>query len=132
MIRSGGFIFSGFLPSYVTHGLAFASLSRPLVTIYAMADAGCIGGGWPSSRLLKRGWVPIARKTAMAMCEVAVVPLISAADVAQFWPAVLPIGLAAAAHQGGSGNWFTLASDMFLERAVASVVGWICGRCRGY
>ena len=64
----------------------------------------------------------------MAMCEVAVVPLISAAGVAQFWPTVLPIGLAAAAHQGGSGNWFTLASDMFLERAVvASVVGWVAG-----
>jgi len=66
----------------------------------------------------------------MAMCEVAVVPLISVAGVAQFWPAVLPIGLAAAAHQGRSGNWFTLASGTFPERAVASVVGWICGRCR--
>src|SRR5215469_10454051 len=43
LIRSGGFIFFGFLLSYVTHGLALASLSRPSVTIYAMADAGSIG-----------------------------------------------------------------------------------------
>jgi ACS family hexuronate transporter-like MFS transporter len=33
------------------------------------------------------------------------------------------IGLAAAGHQGWSANVFTLASDMFPARAVASVVG---------
>jgi ACS family hexuronate transporter-like MFS transporter len=39
------------------------------------------------------------------------------------WTAVLLIGLAAAAHQGFSANLFTLPSDMFPARAVASVVG---------
>ena len=33
------------------------------------------------------------------------------------------VGLAAAAHQGWSANAFTLVSDMFPRRAVASVVG---------
>src|SRR5579864_8356469 len=59
----------------------------------------------------------------MAICALAVVPIVSVSQVAQLWPAVLLIGLAAAAHQGWSCNLFTLASDMFPKRAVASVVG---------
>jgi ACS family hexuronate transporter-like MFS transporter len=43
--------------------------------------------------------------------------------VASLWVAVLLVGLAAAAHQGFSANLFTLPSDMFPSRAVASVVG---------
>jgi len=43
--------------------------------------------------------------------------------VSGLWPAVLLIGLAAAGHQGFSANLFTLTSDLFPSRAVASVVG---------
>jgi len=114
------------VPSFLhsKHGLTLTELSGPLVTIYIMADGGSIAGGWLSSRLLKRGWsVNRARKTVMAICALAVVPVISVSRVAQLWPAVLLIGLAAAAHQGWSCNLFTLASDMFPKRAVASVVG---------
>jgi len=39
------------------------------------------------------------------------------------WLAVGLIGLATAGHQGWSANVFTLTSDMFPRRAVASVVG---------
>ena len=114
------------VPSFLhsKHGLTLTQLSGPLVVIYIMADGGSIAGGWLSSRLLKRGWsVNRARKTAMAICALAVVPIISVSRVVQLWPAVLLIGLAAAAHQGWSCNLFTLASDMFPKRAVASVVG---------
>ena len=114
------------VPSFLhsKHGLTLTQLSGPLVVIYVMADGGSIAGGWLSSRLLKRGWsVNRARKTAMAICALAVVPIISVSRVVQLWPAVLLIGLAAAAHQGWSCNLFTLASDMFPKRAVASVVG---------
>ena len=114
------------VPSFLhsKHGLTLTQLSGPLVVIYIMADGGSIAGGWLSSRLLKRGWsLNRARKTAMAICALAVVPIISVSRVVQLWPAVLLIGLAAAAHQGWSCNLFTLASDMFPKRAVASVVG---------
>jgi ACS family hexuronate transporter-like MFS transporter len=114
------------IPSFLhsKHGLTLTELSAPLVVIYVMADGGSIAGGWLSSRLLKRGWsVNRARKTAMAACAVAVVPIVTVSRVAQLWPAVLLIGLAAAAHQGWSCNLFTLVSDMFPKRAVASVVG---------
>jgi len=39
------------------------------------------------------------------------------------WLAVLVIGIAAAAHQAWSANIFTTVSDMFPNRAVASVTG---------
>ena len=114
------------IPSFLhnKHGLTLTELSGPLVVIYVMADGGSILGGWLSFRLLKRGWsVNRGRKTAMAICALAVVPIVSVSQVAQLWPAVLLIGLAAAAHQGWSCNLFTLASDLFPREAVASVVG---------
>jgi ACS family hexuronate transporter-like MFS transporter len=41
----------------------------------------------------------------------------------RYWLAVLLIALAAASHQAWSANIFTLVSDVFPKRAVASVVG---------
>jgi ACS family hexuronate transporter-like MFS transporter len=39
------------------------------------------------------------------------------------WPAVLLIGLAAAAHQAWSANLFTTVSDMFPKKDVATITG---------
>jgi ACS family hexuronate transporter-like MFS transporter len=90
-----------------------------------MADVGSIGGGWLSSSLIGRGWtVNAARKTAMLVCALAVVPISFAAGARSEWVAVGLVGLAAAAHQGWSANVFTLASDMFPRQAVGSVVGF--------
>jgi MFS transporter, ACS family, hexuronate transporter len=106
------------------HGLDLKSMGLPLVVIYLVADIGSIGGGWISSALIKRGWtVNAARKFAMLMCALAVVPIIFAAKASNLWVAVGLVSLAAAAHQGWSANLFTLTSDMFPRRAVGSVVG---------
>ncbi len=99
-------------------------IGPPLVVIYLLADIGSILGGWLSSSLLKRGWsANAARKTAMFICALCVLPVIWAPVVSNMWLAVFFIGLAAAAHQGYSANLFTLTSDMFPRNAVASVVG---------
>ena len=99
-------------------------LPLPLITIYLLADFGSVGGGWLSSALLKRGWtVNAARKTAMLVCAVCVIPVIWVPQVAGQWTAVMLLGLAAACHQGFAANVFTLASDLFPRRAVGSVVG---------
>src|SRR5206468_1131492 len=96
------------------YGLSLGELGPPLVAIYVMSDIGSIGGGWLSSRLIKRGWtVNRARKTTMLICALCVVPIVVAANVRNLWIAVGLIGLATAAHQGWSANIFTLASDMF-------------------
>jgi MFS transporter, ACS family, aldohexuronate transporter len=109
---------------YSEHGLSLTKLGPPLVAIYVAADMGSIAGGGFSSALIKRGWtVNRSRKTAMLVCALAVVPVIAASRISAVWPAVALIGLATAAHQGWSANIFTLVSDMFPRRAVASVVG---------
>lgn len=106
--------------------LPFDSLTSglPLVVIYLMADVGSIGGGWLSSSLIKRG-LPVsrARKSAMLVCALCVVPIVLVSQTSNMWVAVGLIGLAAAAHQGWSANVFTMTSDMFPRRAVGSVVG---------
>lgn len=107
------------------HGLTLSKVGPPLIVIYVVADVGSIGGGWLSSRFIKIGWsVNRARKTAMLICALCVVPVIFAPMVSGLWTAVAIISLAAAAHQGWSANIFTTASDMFPKRAVGSVVGF--------
>jgi MFS transporter, ACS family, hexuronate transporter len=103
---------------------SITSFGLPLVVIYLAADVGSVGGGWLSSMLIKRGW-PIhrARKTAMLVCALCVVPIVFVSQTSNIWIAVALIGLAASAHQGWSANVFTMTSDLFPRRAVGSVVG---------
>jgi ACS family hexuronate transporter-like MFS transporter len=106
------------------HGLNLTQVGLPLVTIYLISDVGSVAGGWLSSRLIGRGvTVNSARKLAMLICAVCVVPIVYAYRAQGLWSTVLLIGLAAAAHQGFSANLYTTASDMFPSQAVASVVG---------
>jgi ACS family hexuronate transporter-like MFS transporter len=105
-------------------GIKLASVALPLVVIYLLADVGSVAGGWLSSALIKRGWtVNRARKTAMLVAAVAIVPTMFAPTAHSLWVAVAIVSVAAAAHQWWSCNLFTTASDMFPRRAVASVVG---------
>lgn len=105
-------------------GVDIKRIGPPMITIYLMADVGSIAGGWMSSKLIGMGWTTnSARKLAVLICALLVVPVSVAPVVSNMWTAVLLIGLAAAAHQGFSANLYTLASDMFPRRAVGSVVG---------
>jgi ACS family hexuronate transporter-like MFS transporter len=106
------------------YGVDIKSMGIPLVVIYSMASIGSIGGGWLPALLIKRGLtVNAARKLAMLLCALCVIPVFLAASTTNVWYAVLLIGLACGAHQGWSANLFTLSSDMFPKRAVGSVVG---------
>lgn len=106
------------------HALTLSQVGLPVVLIYVISDCGSVAGGWLPSRLMLKGFsVNAARKTALLICAVLVVPIVYTYRAAGLWTAVVLIGLAAAAHQGFSANLFTLASDLFPRRAVASVVG---------
>ena len=108
-----------------THGLSLRQIGPPIVVIYLMADAGSVLGGWFSSWLIQHGRsVAVARKAAMLICAVSVVPVMFAPQVTSTASTVLLIGLAAAAHQGFSANVYTLSSDMFPKKAVATIVGF--------
>jgi ACS family hexuronate transporter-like MFS transporter len=114
------------LPKFLNqeYGLTLTALGPPLIAIYLFADIGSIGGGWIAGRFIKRGWsVNRARKGAMLVCALSVVPIVFASSATNLWTAVVLIGLATAGHQGWSANVFTLTSDMFPRHAVGSVVG---------
>jgi ACS family hexuronate transporter-like MFS transporter len=73
---------------------------------------------------IRRGFsVNAARKWTMFFCALGVLPIATVYRITGLWPATLLIGLAAAGHQGFSANLYTLTSDLFPSRAVASVVG---------
>lgn len=114
------------LPSYFssTFQIDLKKPSLELAVVYTATTIGSIGGGYLSGYFIRLGW-PVfrARKTAMLIFALAVVPIVLAQYTTNVWAAVGLISLAAAAHQAWSANIFTTASDMFPKRAVSSVVG---------
>jgi len=120
------YMFLFWLPDFLEkrHGLDLKSFGPPLVAIFVASDLGSIAGGWLSSHLIHRGW-PLnrARKTVMLICALAVTPIFLAQYVDSLWIAVAIIGLATAGHQGWSANLYTIVSDVFPRKAVASVIG---------
>lgn len=104
--------------------LGLTQSSLPLMIMFLAASGGGVGGGWLSSKLLKLGWtVNAARKTALLVCALCVVPVVATPFVPNPWLAVSLVGLAAAAHCGFAANLFTLVSDTVPKQAVSSVVG---------
>lgn len=115
------------LPGFLNraYGLPIGRLGLPLVVIYNMSAFGSIYGGWLPGKFISWGWsVNRARKTAMLIYALAVVPVMFVGHVHGVWSVVALLSLATAAHQAWSANMFTLASDMFPRRTVASVVGY--------
>jgi ACS family hexuronate transporter-like MFS transporter len=114
------------LPGYLqrTFNMSMSESRTPLVAVYFISCIGSIGGGYISSALLNAGKSPnVARKTALLICALCVVPVLFAPYTKNIWIVVGLVGLAAAAHQGWSANLFTIPSDTFPKAAVASVVG---------
>ena len=114
------------LPSYfsTSFNLDLKKPGWPLVIIYMATSIGSIGGGYLSSYFIQKEWpVYKARKTAMFIFALCVLPIMSAKYATNMWVAVALISLAAAAHQAWSANIFTVASDMFPKKAISSVVG---------
>jgi ACS family hexuronate transporter-like MFS transporter len=116
------------LPSFLNkqYGMVKTEVAIPIALVYTMTTVGSIYGGWLSGYLIGKGWeVYKARKTAMLIFALLVIPVVSAQALGQFshWYAVLIIGLAASSHQAWSANIFTTVSDMFPKKAVASVTG---------
>jgi len=115
------------IPDFLNRNLNLdlKGMRLPLFVIYSGATVGSIAGGWLSSWLLKRGWsVNASRKTTLLVCALAVTPIMLAARTHDPWVAIGLVALAAGAHQGWSGNIYTIASDMFPRAAVAYVVGF--------
>jgi ACS family hexuronate transporter-like MFS transporter len=105
-------------------GLNLRQFGLPLVAVYTVTGLGSILGGGLSAWLLRRGWsLNRARKTATLVCACCTVPIMFATRTQHVWLATGFFALAAAANQGWSATMFTVVSDVFPKRAVASVVG---------
>ncbi|HZQ44028.1 MAG TPA: hypothetical protein VFA99_12285 [Acidobacteriaceae bacterium] len=65
----------------------------------------------------------------MLIYATAVVPIVFVERAHSLWGVIALVSLVTAAHQAWSANLFTLVSDMFPRRTVASVVG--IGACGG-
>lgn len=114
------------LPGYLgeRYHLDLKSFGPPLIAIYVLSDLGSVVGGWLSSSLIRRGRsVNAARKIAMLICAIGVLPIFFAQSINNMWMAVAIIGVATAAHQAFSTNLYTLPSDLFPRSAVGSVIG---------
>jgi ACS family hexuronate transporter-like MFS transporter len=108
------------------YNLSKTQIAFPIAIAYTMATIGSIAGGWLPMYFIKNGKsVAAARKTAMFIYALCVIPVISAQYLGaiNMWLAISVIGLAMAAHQAWSANIFTTVSDMFPKNATASVTG---------
>ncbi len=116
------------LPAYLKaqYGLTGMAVVFPLAVLYTMSSVGSIGGGWFPMYYINKGYEPYAGRM-KAMLTIAMFPLIVLSaqylGVYSMWFPVVIIGIGTAAHQAWSANIFTTVSDMFPNRAVASVTG---------
>lgn len=120
------------LPKYLVEarGFTIAKLEWFGMIPFVAAVPGSVFGGWLSGHLIHRGWsVSAGRKTAMLVCALAMPAGVAAVLAGNPWLAIGLISISTSAHQGWSANVFTLASDIFPKRDVASVVG--VGGCAG-
>jgi len=105
-------------------GLDLKGRTVPIATIYVLASVGSIAGGWLSGYFMKIGWsTNKARKITLLICAALVFPVAFASFSDNPWMAVGLMAVAASAHQAWSANLFSLTSDMFPRRMVASVTG---------
>ena len=101
-----------------------STIGPALIGVYLLADIGSIAGGWASSHFITRGWsVNRARKTTLFLAALCAVPLLFVLQVDSPLLVVLLIGLGTAGHQAFSSNIFTMISDLYPRRAVATVAG---------
>ncbi|MCU0420171.1 MAG: MFS transporter [Cyclobacteriaceae bacterium] len=116
------------LPSFLNkeYGLQKTELALPVALVYVLASVGSIFGGWLSGHFMSRGMdAHHARKKAMLIFAFMAVPVVvaQAAGSLTLWFAVIIIGIAAAGHQAWSANLYSVASDIFPKKVVASIVG---------
>ena len=115
-----------FIPDFLQKkfNLSLAETGVWTSVFFAVALGGGVAGGWFSGKLMALGWsLNRARKTALLVCALCVVPVFFAPYVPAVWMAVLIVGIAGFAHQGWSANGYSVVADTVPKEAVSSVVG---------
>jgi MFS transporter, ACS family, hexuronate transporter len=94
--------------------------------VYSISTVGSILGGWVPKKFINNG-MPAYKARKYSLLIYAFFPLLVllASRLGQIntWYAVFTIAVACAAHAAWSANIYTLVSDMFPKKAVATVTG---------
>ena len=115
--------------------LSQQELVGPTALAFTLAAIGALCGGSLFPALLSRGLsVNTARKSAMLLFALAILPIPLALSAASPWTAAAIIGLGLFAHQGFSTNIFGFAADAIPVSRVATVmaIGAIAGNLAGF
>ena len=115
--------------------LSQSELVGPTALAFTLAAIGALTAGVVFPRLLASGRsVNSARKTAMLLYALVILPIPLALTVSSPWTAAAIIGMALFAHQGFSTNIFAFAADAIPARRVATVmaIGAIAGNIAGF
>ena len=115
--------------------LSQEELIGPTALAFTLAAIGALCGGSLFPALLSRGRsVNSARKTAMLVFALVILPIPLALGAASPWTAAALIGLGLFAHQGFSTNIFGFAADAIPATRVATVmsIGAIAGNLAGF
>ena len=116
-------------------GLSQKELIGPTALAFTLAALGALSAGWLFPRLLGRGLsVNKARKTAMLLYALLVLPIPLALTASSPWVAAAIIGMALFAHQGFATNTFGFAADTVPTSRVGTVMamGAIAGNLAGF
>ena len=115
-----------FLPDFLKKGFSLSegAMRGWTSTFFIIATAGGVLGGWLAGKLLAKGWtINKARKIALLVCALCVVPIFIAPYVPAVWMAVVIAGIAGSAHQGWSANLFSVVADTMPKETISSIVG---------
>ncbi|MBP2646281.1 MAG: Hexuronate transporter [Firmicutes bacterium] len=114
------------LPDFLakTHGIKLMELGFPLMAIYLAASVGSLIGGGISSSFIARGMKVLkARKIAMLISILFILPIMFAPSVSSLWGCTAIICVVVGSHQGWTANMWSLVTDSLPERVVGSVYG---------
>ncbi len=105
-------------------GLGQGTLGLPIAMIYVAAALGSFSGGVLTTWLLARGYgVDRARKTALLVYALLILPVPLVATAGDPWTAAALLGLGLFAHQGFSTNVFGMTADIFPARTTGTAIG---------
>jgi ACS family hexuronate transporter-like MFS transporter len=106
------------------YDLNLKEIGLPFFTIYLISWMGGISIGWLSSKFLKMGWsLNRGRKMGLLVCATFALPVMIVPHINNMWLSVGLIAIAAGGHCGWSANIFSLMSDIFPRKTIASITG---------
>lgn len=119
------YLFWGAKFLYEKHGIDLKGIGLPFFVIYLVSWVMGIGLGWLSSKFMKLGFgLNKGRKLGLLVCGLLALPVAYVPHTDNVWLAVSLIAVAAGGHCGWSANIFSLVSDIFPKKAVATVTGF--------